>query len=156
MIEQGMNVVAGVDIGDDGDQAALWGTIQAQPDKVVDAVPAFIELLRAESLDGARLEGAVSEVAESVRTDRSLRGDALLEIEAWRDLGVERDRNAITWDGLPGVDTAAATELLQSMSKGPAFITIVGDTSRIELDDLAKIGKVEMHEIDDLFSFGAF
>lgn len=149
-------VNAGVDIGDDQDQAALWGMIQAQPDKVVDAVPAFIELLRAETLEAARLEGAVSEVAEGVRTDRTLRGKALLEIEAWRDFGVARDRNAIIWDGLPSVDATAATKLLASMSKGPAFITIVGDTSRIELDDLAKIGDVEMHEIDDLFSFGPF
>jgi len=149
-------VTAGVDIGDDRDQASLWGRIQAQPDKVVDAVPAFIELLRADSVERARLEGAVSEVAESVRTDRSLRGDALLEIEDWDDFGIDRDRNAVTWDGLPEVDTAAATKLLRSMSKGPAFVTIVGDTSRIALDDLAKIGKVEMHEIDELFSFGAF
>jgi hypothetical protein len=35
----------------------------------------------------------------------------------------------------------------------PAVITIVGDTSRIDTEALAKLGAVQLHQPADLFAF---
>ncbi len=79
-----------------------------------------------------------------------------MAVANWRYLGVDRDANAIVWESLGQVSAESVAGLVSEAARGPAFITIVGDTSRIDLDGLAALGRVELHEAEDLFPFGSF
>lgn len=149
-------VRAGMDIGHANDDSALWAMVQPQPDKVLDALPAFLTLLQATRVDGVALDAARGKVREGLRTQRPEPGIVPLVVSEWRHEGLRTDPRAMTWAGVDAVDPAAMQALLEDIAAGPAFITIVGDTSRIELDALAKLGRVQMHEPATLFSFGKF
>lgn len=150
-------VSAGVDVGDLAeDDTSLWAAVQAQPDKVAEAVPAFMTLLKSTKIDDGAVTRAAAVVRERLRTDRIGPHRVPLFVAAWRDLDVSRDPNAIVWDGLGKVDAKAVGALTQSLTGGPAFITIVGDTARMDMDALAEIGPVSLHEPDALFSYGKF
>lgn len=149
-------VNAGIDLGQGHDEVAMWGVVQAQPDKTLDAVPALVELMRRPTIDAVRLAAALSTVRESVRSHRSDPHNVPYEFSERRDAGVDEDPHKIIWNNLDAVDAAALQRLVGRLTSRPAFVTVVGDTSKIDLDGLATIGAVTLHEPDALFSFGAF
>lgn len=149
-------VSAGIDVGDAEDDTALWAAVQAQPDKVSDAIPALMDLLKSKTAAPDPVRRAVAKVRERLRTDRVDPHGVPIYVAGWRDRGVSRDPNAVVWDGLDKVDEAAVSSLTQSLTEGPAFITIVGDASRMDMDALAKLGPVSLHEPATLFSYGPF
>jgi len=147
------SVRAGIDHGRLGDDAALWGFLQAQPDKVAQAVPALLAVLGVAKLDPVALVRARGGIRETLRTQRTDPRAIPAYVDAWRDRGLDRDPRSVAWDDLDEVTPESTAALLELLHGRPAIITVVGDTSRIDLDALAEIGTVQLHEPRDLFSF---
>jgi predicted Zn-dependent peptidase len=145
-------VWAGFDAGDAGDDAALWGRVQTQPDKVDRAVTAMLAVLLDGPVDAAGFERASASVREALRARRTPPRALAAAVGRWLDRGLAGDPNALTWAQLPTLDAAALQQLRDSV-RGPAIITIVGDTSRMDLAALEALGPVQLHEPDALFGF---
>ncbi len=148
------SVGAGTDLGRRDDEAVLWAYAQAQPDKLAELVPAALELLTNAKPDEHGLGLARAAVRETARASRVDQRVVPLYVGRWRDRGYDRDPAAVGWARLDAVDVDAATALLGRLRSRAAIITIVGDTSRMDLEGLRAIGSVELHEPAALFSFG--
>jgi predicted Zn-dependent peptidase len=147
------SVRAGLDAGRAGDDAALWGAVQAQPDKVADAVAAMLAVLAAREPEAPALARAKAGMREQLRTERVDPRAVPGYVEAWRDRGHASDPRASAWTRLDGISLASATALLEALHGRPAIVTIVGDTRRIDMAALEKLGTVHVHAPRELFSF---
>lgn len=147
------SVRAGIDLGRAGDEIALFGWLQAQPDKVAQAVPAMLAVLGIDALGSAALDRAKSAWRETLRTGRTDPRGIPAYVGAWRDRGLDHDPREMSWTQLDAVSVEATAALFDVLHGRSAIITIVGDTSRIDTDALAKIGAVQLHQPADLFGF---
>jgi hypothetical protein len=147
------SVRAGIDHGRLGDDAALWGFLQAQPDKVGQAVPAMLAVLGIARLDTQSLARARGGIRETLRTQRTDPRAIPAYVDGWHDRGLDRDPRSLSWAELDDVTVESTAALLEVLHARPAIVTIVGDTTRIDLDALAQLGTVQLHEERDLFSF---
>jgi predicted Zn-dependent peptidase len=147
------SVRAGIDLGRAGDEVSLFGWLQAQPDKVAQAVPAMLAVLGVDALGEAALDRAKSAWRETLRTGRTDPRGIPAYVAAWRDRGLDHDPREMSWAGLDAVSVEATAALLEVLHGRPAIITIVGDTSRIDTEALTELGAVQLHQPADLFAF---
>ena len=99
------------------------------------------------------MPGLRATVRENLRSQRVNPHNVPFSVASWRDHGLDTSPSQLGWKGLDAVDAETLLALTSGLGKAPAIVTVVGDTSRIDLDSRAKFGKVELHEAGDLFSF---
>ncbi|MBX7080037.1 MAG: insulinase family protein [Nannocystaceae bacterium] len=145
-------VWAGFDPGDAGDDASLWARAQTQPDKVDRAVTSMLTVLLHQPIDAAGFERASASLRESLRARRTQPRSLAAAVGRWLDRGLPGDPSALMWAQLPTLD-ASVVQQLRDGARGPAFITIVGDTARMDLAALEALGPVTVHEPATLFGF---
>ena len=130
----------------------MLGAIGTQTDKTVEALNAFIDLIDNMPSSSERFEEAVNSQLNRYRTSKLNFREVIGAVRSWERLGFETDPRKDRYQQLQ----TASLEDLQSFQaehvKGrPKLISIVGDLSIINTEELEQFGTVEEVQIDQLF-----
>lgn len=136
----------------ENDQNIMLGTIGTQTDKTVDALNAFIDLIDNMPESQQRFDTSVESLVNRYRTSKITFREVIGAVRSWERLGLEGDPRR---DRYQELQMASMDDLLQFQQEHvkdrPKLISIVGDLSIIEQEELEQFGTVQEIQIDDLF-----
>jgi predicted Zn-dependent peptidase len=135
------------------DENIMVGSIGCQADKTIDAVKTFLGLMEQMPLGQKRFDSARRALESTYRTSnvpfRSVPGIVI----DWENLGLETDPRKKRF---PMIEAATIDTLKAFYEKEiqprPKLISIVGDSSKIDMEALAKFGEIIIVEADKIFS----
>ncbi len=134
------------------DQNIMLGAIGTQTDKTVDALNAFLDLIDNMPASSERFDSSVESLINRYRTSKVNFREVIGAVRGWERLGIESDPRRERYQQL---QTASMDDLLgfqqQHVKDRPKLISIVGDLSIIEQEELEQFGTVKQIQIDDLF-----
>ncbi len=131
----------------------LVGSIGCQADKTIEAVLAFMELLENMPINQTRWESAHSSILSSYRTNpipyRSTAG-YVYDVNA---LGLKGDPRKDRFERMSKSSIETLSEFYKNSIQPKAkLLSIVGDSSKIDLSELEKIGPVTRIKAEQLFT----
>ena len=135
------------------DENILVGAIGCQADKTIEAVNAFIELLDEMPINQTRWESAHAAILSAYRTNpissRSIPGF----VYDFNALGLEEDPRTNRYDSLQkaGIDSLRGFYEKEIQPKS-ILLSIVGDSKKIDLNELKKIGPLTEVKPEQLFN----
>ena len=134
------------------EQNIMLGTIGTQTDKTVDALNAFIDLIDNMPESSERFERSVESLVNRYRTSKITFREVIGAVRSWERLGIEGDPRRQRFQEL---QTASMDDLVrfqqEHVKDRPKLISIVGDLSIIEQEELGEFGTVKQIQVDDLF-----
>ncbi|OFE12527.1 hypothetical protein PHACT_04745 [Pseudohongiella acticola] len=133
-------------------QTMVLGAIGSQNDKAVEATAAFVDLFDNMPRSSDRFEDAVNAQLNRYRTStigfRQIPGT----VYAWQQLGLDGDPRQQRFARLQEMTLEELLQFQQTHVAGRAkLISIVGDTSRIDMDALAELGTIRELTVADVF-----
>ena len=135
-----------------GDQNLMWGYIGCQADKTPEAVTAFIDLIDNLPQTPERFDETKNSVINRYRVSKTKFRDILPALQTWEHRNLSPDPRQTHFETLQKSDMATMltfhTQHIQSRAK---LISILGDTTKINLTQLAPAGQLIPITIDDLF-----
>jgi predicted Zn-dependent peptidase len=131
----------------------LVGSIGCQADKTIEAVVAFMDLLENMPINQTRWQSAHSSLLSSYRTNpipyRSTPG-FVYDVMA---LGLSGDPRRDRFKIVEGADIKTLEEFYNNSIKPKAkLLSIVGDSNKIDLKELEKIGTISLIKEEQLFN----
>ncbi len=135
------------------DENIVVGFIGCQADKTIEAVKTFLGLMEDMPLDQKRFDNARQALESTYRTAnvafRSVPGIVI----DWENLGLDKDPRQ---DRFPIIKDASIDTLKEFYEKEiqprTKLISIVGDSSKIDMEALAKFGEITTVEAGEIFS----
>lgn len=133
-------------------ETLVLGAIGSQNDKAVEATAAFVDLFDNMPRSSDRFEDAVNAQINRYRTStigfRQIPGT----VHAWQQLGLSGDPRRQRFAQLQEMTLEDLLQFQQShVANRAKLISIVGDTSRIDMDALAELGDIRELTVDDVF-----
>ncbi len=130
----------------------MIGAIGSQNDKAVDATAAFIELMDNMPRSTERFQEARDSLINRYRTSTVGFRQMIPTVRAWERQGLNGDPRpqrfatlqSFTMENLLGFQR-------EHVSGRPKLISIVGDLSRIDTEQLAQFGSIRQLQVDELF-----
>ncbi len=135
------------------DQSGLFGYLGTQSDKTVEALATILELVRNIPMQPDRLVKAKQSSDARYRASRVDPRSVTGWVMAWDDLGLKGDPRSTYWKGVQKLDEAALAEFAGRFAKGNVIISIMGDSARIDMKALGKLGKVRKVKVEELFNY---
>ena len=130
----------------------MLGSIGTQTDKTVDALGAFIDLIDNMPESSERFDTSVESLMNRYRTSKISFREVIGAVRSWERLGISGDPRRERYQAL---QTASLDDLLsfqqEHVKDRPKLISIVGDLSIIDEEELGEFGTVKEIQIDDLF-----
>ncbi|NKB32573.1 MAG: hypothetical protein GKR91_05695 [Pseudomonadales bacterium] len=130
----------------------MLGAIGTQTDKTVDALEAFIDLIDNMPSSSERFEESVNSLLNRYRTSKLNFREVIGAVRSWERLGFETDPRRARYQEL---QTASLDDLLEFQEEHvqarPKLISIVGDLSIIDTEELEQFGTVEEVQVEQLF-----
>lgn len=130
----------------------MLGVIGTQTDKTVDALEAFIDLIDNMPSSSERFEESVNSLLNRYRTSKLNFREVIGAVRSWERLGFETDPRRERYQQL---QTASLEELQQFQEEHvrdrAKLISIVGDLSIIDTEELEQFGTVEEVQVEQLF-----
>ena len=137
-----------------GDQNRMVGSVACQPDKTVEAVAAFMDLMDNIPVSPERFEEARASILNRYRTNKISFRRVLGSVRSWERLGVPVDPRKSRFEK---IQVAEMDDMLgfygQNLKNRVKLISIVGDKNKIDLDALEKYGTVSEVGLEDIFVF---
>jgi predicted Zn-dependent peptidase len=135
------------------EENVLVGSIGCQADKTLDAVNAFMELLENMPINDTRWESAHSSILSNYRTSpipyRATAG-YVYDINA---LGMNEDPRRNRFEKISTASIQILEEFYTNSIKAKKkLLSIVGDSSKIDLKELEKIGPIRLVNKEELFT----
>ena len=134
------------------DQNLMLGVIGTQTDKTVDALVAFIDLIDNMPASTERFDESVNSLLNRYRTSKVSFRQVIGAVRGWERLGIEGDPRRRRFQEL---QSASMDDLLnfqrQHVKDRPKLISIVGDLSILDTEELEQFGTVQQLQVDDLF-----
>jgi predicted Zn-dependent peptidase len=134
------------------DQNIMLGTIGTQTDKTVDALSAFLDLIDNMPQSDERFETSVESLMNRYRTSKISFRQVIGAVRGWERLGIQGDPRRESYQKL---QTASMDDLLsfqqEHVKDRPKLISIVGDLSILDEEELEQFGTVKEIQVDDLF-----
>jgi len=125
------------------DQNLMSGFIGTQADKTPEAVSAFIELLDQMPVSPERFDAAKRSVVNRYRTERLGFRQILGAVRRWERQGVTPDPRSWRFEQIQYADLDRVLEFYKEhIEKRPKLISIVGDRKRIDMEALARHGRI--------------
>jgi predicted Zn-dependent peptidase len=138
--------------GRKNEQNRMVGAIQTQADKTIDAVEAFIDLLDNLPESPERFAMAQQAIVNRYRTAKIGFRSVTGAVRGWECLGLDPDPRKARYNAIQESSLDTILNFHKEYITGkPKLISIVGDSERIDLDALAKIGEVKMIALEDIF-----
>ncbi|MDG1025476.1 MAG: insulinase family protein [Gammaproteobacteria bacterium] len=130
----------------------MLGSIGTQTDKTVDALGAFIDLIDNMPESSERFDTSVESLMNRYRTSKISFREVIGAVRSWERLGISGDPRREHYQAL---QTTSLDDLLsfqqEHVKNRPKLISIVGDLSIIDEEELGEFGTVKEIQIDDLF-----
>ncbi len=130
----------------------MLGAISSQNDKTVEALSAFLDLFDNMPVSQERYNEAKSSMLNRYRTSTVGFRQVVGTARSWERLGLAGDPRP---ERFATLQTQTLEDMLNfqqtDVANRPKLISIVGDVSRIDADELAEFGKVTQLQVDDLF-----
>lgn len=137
-----------------GEQNILWGGMGTQADKTAEAIEAYLGLLDEMPIEEERFANTKGALINNYRTGKTSFREVLGAVLSWEDLGLEPDPREARYQAILGSDLSTLTSFhAEHVKDHPRLISVVGDTSKIDMKRLGKIAKPEMMQLEDIFSF---
>ena len=135
------------------DENILVGAIGCQADKTLEAVNAFIELLDNMPINETRWNSAHTAILSSYRTNpissRSIPGF----VYDFNNLGLAEDPRSVRYESLQTSKINSLREFYEEeIQPKSILLSIVGDSNKIDLEELKKIGPVTEIQPEQLFN----
>jgi len=134
------------------DQNIMLGSIGTQTDKTVDSLSAFLDLIDNMPVSNERFEESRESLLNRYRTSKISFREVIGAVRGWEKLGLQGDPRRESFEKL---QTLTMDDLLKfqqdHVKERPKLISIVGDVSIIDADELSQFGKVQQIQVDDLF-----
>jgi predicted Zn-dependent peptidase len=135
------------------DENLLVGFIGCQADKTIEAVKTFLGLMEEMPIDQKRFENAHQAVESIYRTSHVPFRGVPGVVRDWERLGLEQDPRE---NRFPVIKDATIETLESFYTKHiqprPKLISIVGDSSKIDMEALSQFGEIIKIEADKIFS----
>ncbi|MBT4504744.1 MAG: hypothetical protein HOC74_43875, partial [Gemmatimonadetes bacterium] len=136
------------------DQNLMVGVIGTQADKTIDAVDAFVDLLDNLPVSPERFAAAQHALVSKYRTERLGFRQVLGSVRQWEKQEVPIDPRSWRFGEIQKADLDRVLQFHQEhIQNRPKLISIVGDRNKIDMESLARHGKIVELTIDDLFAF---
>lgn len=130
----------------------MLGAIGSQTDKTVDAVTAFVDLIDNMPVSTERFNESVNSLLNRYRTSKLSFREVIGAVRSWEELGLDGDPRRARYEQLQRVTMEDLLAFHQQHVAGrPKLISIVGDTSVIDSDALARFGTVKQVQVDEIF-----
>ena len=130
----------------------MMGSIGTQTDKTVDALAAFIDLIDNMPSSSERFEESVNSMLNRYRTSKLNFRDIIGAVRTWERQGLKGDPRRDNYRKLQETELADLLDFQAEHVKDRAkLISIVGDLSIIDVDELEQFGSVQQLEVEDLF-----
>lgn len=137
-----------------GDQNLLAGSIACQPDKTIEAVEAFIDLIDDMPVTPERFEEARTSILNRYRTSKIGFRRVLGSVRSWERLGVPVDPRKSRFERIQAADMDDMLGFYgKNLKNRVKLISIVGDKNKIDLAALEKFGTVSEVGLEDIFVF---
>lgn len=128
------------------------GAISSQNDKTVEALSAFLDLFENMPVSGERFEEAKSALVNRYRTSTVGFRQVTGTVRAWQRVGIDGDPRESRFGQL---QNSTLEDMLAFQRRNIAgkskLISIVGDMSRIDAEELKNFGAVTELQVDELF-----
>lgn len=136
-----------------GDQNFMWGYIGCQADKTPEATVAFIDLIDNLPEAPERFDETKSALINRYRVSKVKFRDILPTIRIWENRGLSPDPRKARFETIQNSGITAVTGFHEDHVKSRAkLISILGDTTKIDMDKLTPVGQKISVSIDELFS----
>jgi len=136
------------------DQNLMVGVIDTQADKTPEAVTAFVDLLDNLPESSERFDAAQRSLVNKYRTDRLGFRQVLGSVRQWERLQVPIDPRPWRFAQLQQADLGRVLQFHKEHVQGrPKLISIVGDKSKIDMEALARHGRIIELGLEDIFAF---
>lgn len=133
-------------------QNLMMGVIGTQTDKTVDALTAFIDLIDNMPTSNERFEETVNSLVNRYRTSKINFREVIGAVRQWEQLGLEGDPRRQRFDELRNANMDDLLQFQQQhIQDKPKLISILGDLSVINRDDLEQFGSVQEVSPEQLF-----
>jgi len=134
------------------EQSRMVGYIGTQTDKTPEAVEAFLDLMEDLPESPERFGNAQNALINQYRTSKLGFREVLGAVRDWERLGLKPDPRQARYEAVKSADLNQILTFHKSQIKGrPKLISIIGDTSKIDLGRLAKIGDLMILSLEDIF-----
>ena len=132
----------------------MVGIIGTQADKTSDAVGAFIDLMDNMPVSVDRFDAAREAVLNDYRTSKLGFREVLGAVAAWERQGLPVDPRKARYEQIVNAKLEMMLSFYNERLKGRRkLISIVGDKNKINMENLAKYGKITELNLTDLFVF---
>jgi predicted Zn-dependent peptidase len=136
-----------------GDQDRFAGYIGTQADKTIEALKLFIDLIRNTPDSKKHFDTAKESLDNSYRTGYVNFRGIVGTVKYWGDLGYDQDPRKTDFNTLHKITPDnLKTFIKDKIAPKNLTFSIVGDKTKIDMNELAKIGEVEEITIDKLFT----
>ena len=136
----------------EGEQNLMWGYIGCQADKTPEAITALIDLIDNLPQTPQRFEETKNAVINQYRVGKLKFRDILPAIRTWENRGLSPDPRQARFEAIQKADINTMLNFhkthIQSRAKR---ISIVGDTTQIDRNQLAPVGTIIPIDINELF-----
>ncbi len=130
----------------------MLGAIGTQTDKTVEALSAFIDLIDNMPSSAERFDESVNSLVNRYRTSKLNFREVIGAVRSWERQGFDGDPRRQHYEELQQTTLQDLEAFQQSHVKDRAkLISIVGDLSIIDTEELEQFGTVEQVEVADLF-----
>ncbi|MFK7865116.1 MAG: M16 family metallopeptidase [Pseudohongiellaceae bacterium] len=130
----------------------MLGVIGTQTDKTVDALNAFIDLIDNMPESEQSFQEAVNSLTNRYRTSKLNFREVIGAVRGWERLGLEGDPRQQTYAQLQSAQFEDLVRFQQTNVKNrEKLISIVGDLSIIDVEELEQFGTVKQVQVEDLF-----
>jgi len=130
----------------------MVGVIGCQADKTIDALDAFLDLFDNLPESQERFAENVNAMTNRYRTSKIGFRSVIGAVRGWEKLGLDDDPRKKLFENLETASIEEMFEFQKSHLKGkPKLISIVGDKNKIDMEALAKFGKITEVTIDQIF-----
>ena len=134
------------------DENLMLGAIGTQTDKTVDALQAFIDLIDNMPTSSERFDESVNSLLNRYRTSKLNFREVIGAVRSWERMGFETDPRRARFQQLQNASMEDLVEFQEQHVKNRAkLISIVGDLSIIEVEELEQFGSVQEVQVDQLF-----
>jgi predicted Zn-dependent peptidase len=130
----------------------MLGVIGTQTDKTVDALAAFIDLIDNMPQSSERFDESVNSLVNRYRTSKLNFREVIGAVRSWERQGYEGDPRRERFQELQRASLDDMVQFQQEHVKDRAkIISVVGDLSIIDTEELAQFGTVQEVQVEDLF-----
>lgn len=134
------------------DQNLMLGVIGTQTDKTVDALDAFLDLFDNLPASEQRFVENKEALLNQYRTSKVSFREVIGTVRSWERLGIEGDPRRERFAELQDSSLQDLLDFQEQHVKGrPKMISIVGDLSIIDTEELSQFGEVKLVQVDEIF-----